>query len=135
MLTQGIQAQTIANLYLALEHNLEIIPVVNKIDMDAAKPEEVIEDIVHFIGCKKDEVLKVSAKTGEGVELILDAIVNRIPAPLGDSDAPLQALIFDSVFNSFRGIVAYFKILNGCIRTNDHLLNSLIPEKNTMLMK
>ena len=117
--TQGIQAQTISNLYMALEHDLEIIPVVNKIDMDAAKPDEVKDDIVHMLGCKKDEIIEASAKTGVGVDKILEAIVKRVPAPKGDPDAPLQALIFDSVFNSYRGIVAYFKIKNGSIKTND----------------
>lgn len=119
--SQGIQAQTISNLYMALEHDLEIIPVVNKVDMDAAKPEEVRDDIVHLLGCKPEEVIYASAKTGLGVEDILEAIVKRVPAPKGDPNAPLQALIFDSVFNSFRGIVAYFKILNGQINTNDYV--------------
>ena len=109
--TQGIQAQTISNLYLAVEHGLEIIPVLNKIDMDAAMIDVVTDQIVDMIGCKPEEVLKVSAKTGTGVKEVLDAIVERIPAPKGDPEAPLQALIFDSVFNSFRGIIAYFKLL------------------------
>ena len=117
--TQGIQAQTISNLYLAVEHGLEIIPVLNKIDMDAAMIDVVTDQIVDMIGCKAEEVLKVSAKTGEGVKEVLDAIVERIPAPTGDPDAPLQALIFDSVFNSFRGIIAYFKVVNGSIRTGE----------------
>jgi GTP-binding protein LepA len=117
--SQGIQAQTIANLYMALEHDLEIIPVVNKIDMDAAKPEEVRDDIVRLLGCKPDDVIFASAKTGQGVDDILSAIIKRVPAPKGDPNAPLQALIFDSVFNSFRGIVAYFKIVNGTINTGD----------------
>ncbi|MCQ2135861.1 MAG: translation elongation factor 4 [Bacteroidales bacterium] len=117
--TQGIQAQTISNLYLALEHDLEIIPVLNKIDMDAAMVDVVTDQIVDLIGCDPEEVLKCSARTGEGVQAILDAIVERIPAPKGDPDAPLQALIFDSVFNSFRGIIAYFKVENGCIRAGD----------------
>lgn len=119
--TQGIQAQTLSNLYQAINHNLEIIPVLNKIDMDAAKVEEVKEDIVELLGCKKEEVLEASAKKGIGIDAILEAIVNRIPPPKGDENAPLQALIFDSVFNSYRGIVAYFKIVNGIIRTNEHV--------------
>jgi GTP-binding protein LepA len=119
--SQGIQAQTIANLYMALEHDLEIIPIVNKIDMDAAKPEEVRDDIVTLLGCKPDDVIFASAKTGQGVDDILEAIVKRVPAPKGDPNAPLQALIFDSVFNSFRGIVAYFKIVNGTINSGDHV--------------
>ena len=117
--TQGIQAQTISNLYLAVEHGLEIIPVLNKIDMDAAMIDVVTDQIVDMIGCKPEEVLKVSAKTGTGVKEVLDAIVERIPAPKGDPAAPLQALIFDSVFNSFRGIIAYFKVVNGSIHTGD----------------
>jgi GTP-binding protein LepA len=117
--SQGIQAQTISNLYMALEHDLEIIPIVNKVDMDAAKPEEVRDDIVQLLGCKPEEVLYASAKTGLGVEEILEAIVKRVPVPKGDPKAPLQALIFDSVFNSFRGIVAYFKIMNGTIKPGD----------------
>ncbi len=117
--TQGIQAQTISNLYMALEHDLEIIPVMNKIDMDSAMIDIVEDQIVDMLGCDPSEILKVSARTGEGVPAILDAIVDRIPAPKGDPDAPLQALIFDSVFNSYRGIIAYFRIMNGTIRTND----------------
>ena len=117
--TQGIQAQTISNLYLAIDHNLEIIPVINKIDMDAAQPEVVSDQIVDLLGCEPEDVLLVSAKTGEGVKEILDAIVDRIPAPTGDPEAPLQALIFDSVFNPFRGIIAYFKVINGSIATGD----------------
>jgi GTP-binding protein LepA len=117
--TQGIQAQTISNLYMALEHDLEIIPVVNKIDMDAAKPEEVKDDVVNLLGCKPEDVIEASAKTGIGVEKILEAIIKHVPAPKGDPNAPLQALIFDSVFNPFRGIVAYFKIENGTISAND----------------
>ncbi|MCQ2154417.1 MAG: translation elongation factor 4 [Bacteroidales bacterium] len=117
--TQGIQAQTISNLYLALEHDLEIIPVLNKIDMDAAMVDAVRDQVVDLLGCKPEEVLLASGKTGEGVPAILDAICERIPAPDGNPDAPLQALIFDSVFNSFRGIIAYFKVENGCIRTGD----------------
>ena len=117
--TQGIQAQTISNLYLAIENDLEIIPVINKIDMDGAMVDEVTDQIVELIGCKKDDILLASAKTGLGVQGILDAIVERIPAPEGNPDAPLQALIFDSVFNSFRGIIVYYRILNGSIRKGD----------------
>jgi len=117
--TQGIQAQTISNLYLALEHDLEIIPVMNKIDMDSAMIDVVEDQIVDMLGCDPSEILKVSARTGEGVGAVLDAIVDRIPAPKGDPDAPLQALIFDSVFNSYRGIIAYFRVMNGTMRTGD----------------
>ena len=117
--TQGIQAQTISNLYLAIEHELEIIPVLNKIDMDAAMVDVVRDQVVDLIGCAPEDVLLASAKTGEGVPEILDAIVDRVPAPSGDPDAPLQALIFDSVFNPFRGIIAYFKVVNGSIRSGD----------------
>ena len=117
--TQGIQAQTISNLYLALGHDLEIIPVLNKIDMEAAMVDEVKDQIVDLLGCKPEEILLASGKTGAGVEAILEAIIERIPAPKGDENAPLQALIFDSVFNSFRGIIAYFRIFNGTIRKGD----------------
>ncbi len=117
--SQGIQAQTISNLYLAVDHGLEIIPVMNKIDMDSAQPEIVADQIVDLLGCDHDDIFKVSARTGEGIPPLLDAIVERIPAPYGDPDAPLQALIFDSVFNPFRGIIAYFKVLNGSISTGD----------------
>lgn len=117
--SQGIQAQTISNLYMAIDNDLEIIPVINKVDLDSAKPDEVEDQIVDLLGCSRDEIIRASGKTGIGVPEILEAIVNRIPAPKGDPDAPLQALIFDSVFNSFRGIIAYFKIENGTIRTND----------------
>ena len=117
--TQGIQAQTIANLYSALEHDLEIIPVMNKIDMDSAMIDIVEDQMVDMLGCDPSDILKVSARTGEGVPAVLDVIVERIPAPKGDPEAPLQALIFDSVFNSFRGIIAYFRIMNGTMRTND----------------
>jgi len=117
--SQGIQAQTISNLYMAIDNDLEIIPVINKIDLDSAKPEEVEDQIVELLGCKREEILRASGKTGAGVPEILQAIVDRVPAPVGDPDAPLQALIFDSVFNSFRGIIAYFKIENGTIRKND----------------
>jgi len=117
--TQGIQAQTISNLYQAIDHNLEIIPVLNKIDMENAMPEEVKDQIVDLIGCSRDDIIEASARTGFGVDKVLEAIVKRIPPPLGDPDAPLQALIFDSVFNPFRGIIAYFRIFNGTIRKND----------------
>ena len=117
--TQGIQAQTISNLYLAIAHDLEIIPVLNKIDMDAAMIDVVSDQVIDLIGCKQEDILLASGKTGEGVEQILEAIVERIPAPVGDPEAQLQALIFDSVFNSFRGIIAYFKVVNGSIRKGD----------------
>lgn len=117
--TQGIQAQTISNLYMAIEHDLEIIPIMNKMDMDSAMPEEVEDQIVELLGCKAEDILRASGKTGMGVDDILEAIVSRVPAPKGDPDAPLQCLIFDSVFNSFRGIIAYFKIENGTIRKGD----------------
>ncbi|AYL95981.1 translation elongation factor 4 [Mucilaginibacter celer] len=116
---QGIQAQTISNLYLALENDLEIIPILNKMDLPGAMPEEVKDQIVDLIGCKREEILAASGKTGMGVHDILRAIVERVPAPVGDPKAPLQALIFDSVFNSFRGIIAYFKVVNGEIRKGD----------------
>src|SRR5690606_25810649 len=117
--TQGIQAQTISNLYLAIEHNLEIIPVLNKIDMPNAMIDEVSDQITDLIGIDKSEIVLASGKTGEGVDQILKAIVERIPAPKGDPKAPLQALIFDSVFNSFRGVIAYFRILNGTLRKGE----------------
>ncbi|MDD4198636.1 MAG: translation elongation factor 4 [Paludibacter sp.] len=117
--TQGIQAQTISNLYMAIEHDLEIIPVMNKMDMDSAMPEEVEDQIVDLLGCKPEDIIRASGKTGMGVEEILEAIVHRVPAPKGDPEALLQCLIFDSVFNSFRGIIAYFKIANGTIRKGD----------------
>ena len=117
--SQGIQAQTISNLYQAIDHSLEIIPVLNKIDMDSAQPEVVQDQICDLLGCEPEDVLRVSARTGEGVQAVLDAIVDRVPAPKGDPDAPLQALIFDSVFNQFRGIIAYFKVVNGTLRTGD----------------
>ena len=117
--TQGIEAQTISNLYLALEHDLEIIPVLNKMDLDSADPEVVGEQIVDLIGCDMEDILPASGKTGLGVEAILHAVVERIPAPKGNEDEPLQAMIFDSVFNPFRGIIAYFRILNGTIRKGD----------------
>ena len=117
--SQGIQAQTISNLYMALDNDLEIIPVINKCDLDSAKPEEVEDEIVELLGCGRDEIIRASGKTGMGVPEILEAIVKRVPAPKGDPSAPLQALIFDSVFNPFRGIIAYYKIVNGTIRKND----------------
>lgn len=117
--TQGVQAQTISNLYMAIDHNLEIIPVINKIDMPSAMPEEVEDEIVELIGCERSDIIRASGKTGEGVDNILEAVVKRVPHPVGDEKAPLQALIFDSVFNSFRGIIAYFKIENGCIKQGD----------------
>lgn len=117
--TQGVQAQTISNLYMAIDHDLEIIPVINKIDMPAAMPDEVEDEIIELIGCDRSDILRASGKTGEGVQEILDAVVDRIPHPVGDPDQPLQALIFDSVFNSFRGIIAYYKILNGSIKKGD----------------
>ncbi|MCC8018401.1 MAG: translation elongation factor 4 [Rikenellaceae bacterium] len=119
--TQGIQAQTISNLYLALGQDLEIIPVINKIDMDAAMVEEVKDQIVDLLGCRHEDILAASGKTGEGVPEILEAIVDRIPAPTGDESAPLQALIFDSVFNQFRGIIAYYRVFNGTIKTGDRV--------------
>ncbi|MBP3832705.1 MAG: elongation factor 4 [Bacteroidaceae bacterium] len=117
--SQGVQAQTISNLYMALEHDLEIIPIINKCDMPNAMPDEVEDEIVELLGCDRKDIIRASAKTGLGVEEILNAIVERVPHPEGDEDAPLQALIFDSVFNSFRGIIAYFKVVNGVIRKGD----------------
>ena len=117
--SQGVQAQTISNLYLAVEHNLEIIPVLNKIDMDSAQVDIVTDQVCDLLGCAPEDVYKVSARTGEGVPPLLDAIVDKIPAPKGDPNAPLQALIFDSVFNAFRGVIAYFKVINGSIATGD----------------
>ena len=117
--TQGVQAQTISNLYMAIDHNLEIIPVINKCDLDSAMPELVEDEIVELLGCDRDEILRASGKTGMGVPEILEAIVERIPAPTGDPDAPLQALIFDSVYNSYKGVIGYFKVVNGSIRKGD----------------
>jgi GTP-binding protein LepA len=119
--TQGIQAQTISNLYLALDNDLEIIPVINKIDMDGAMIPEVTDQIVDLIGCKPEEIILASGKSGIGIEEILDAIIDRIPAPKGDVAAPLQALIFDSVFNPFRGIIIYYRVMNGAIRKGDKI--------------
>ena len=117
--SQGVQAQTISNLYMAIEHDLEIIPVINKIDMPSAMPDEVEDEIVDLIGCDRSGIIRASGKTGEGIDEILRAVVERVPHPTGDKNAPLQALIFDSVFNSFRGIIAYFKIENGSISKGD----------------
>lgn len=117
--SQGIQAQTISNLYMAIDNDLEIIPVINKCDLESVKPDEVEDQIVDLLGCDAKDIIRASGKTGQGVDEILDAIVDRIPAPKGDANAPLQALIFDSVFNPFRGIIAYFKIINGTIATDD----------------
>lgn len=119
--SQGIQAQTISNLYLAMNNDLEIIPVINKIDMESAMPDEVEDQIVDLIGCKREDVLRVSARTGYGIDLVLESIIKKVPAPTGDPNAPLQALIFDSVFNSFRGIIAYFRIMNGTLSKGDHV--------------
>ena len=125
---QGIQAQTISNLYMALENDLEIIPIMNKIDLPNAMPEEVEDQIVELLGCSRESIIRASGKTGEGVFDILDAVIEQVPAPKGDADAPLQALIFDSVFNQFRGIIAYFKIVNGTIRKGD-LVKFVATEK------
>ena len=119
--TQGIQAQTISNLYLAIEHDLEIIPVINKIDMPNAMPEEVADQIIDLIGCELEDIVYASGKTGEGVDVLMEAIVERIPAPEGDPAAPLQALIFDSMFNSYRGVIAYFRILNGTMKKGEEI--------------
>ncbi|MEG2665906.1 MAG: translation elongation factor 4, partial [Bacteroidales bacterium] len=119
--TQGIQAQTISNLYLAMEHDLEIIPVLNKMDLDNAMPEEVKDQIVDLVGCKREDILSASGKTGLGIEDLLSAIITRIPFPKGEVSAPLQALIFDSVFNPFRGIISYFRVLNGTLKTGDRI--------------
>ena len=119
--SQGVQAQTISNLYMALEHDLEIIPVMNKCDMDSAMPEMVEDEIIDLLGCKREEILRCSAKTGDGVPEILEAIIDRIAPPQGDPEAPLQCLVFDSVFNSFRGIIAYFKVVNGTMRAGDRV--------------
>src|SRR5690554_4529137 len=119
--SQGIQAQTISNLYLALDNDLEIIPVINKIDMEGAMIPEVTDQIVDLIGCKPEEIILASGKSGIGIEDIMRAIITRIPSPKGNPEAPLQALIFDSVFNSFRGIIAYYRVFNGVIRKNDKI--------------
>ena len=125
---QGIQAQTISNVYMAIEHDLEIIPILNKIDLESALPDEVEDQIVDLLGCPREDIIRASGKTGIGIEEILAAIINRVPTPQGDPDAPLQALIFDSVFNQFRGIIAYFKIVNGSIRKGD-LVKFIATEK------
>ena len=119
--SQGVQAQTISNLYMALEHDLEIIPVMNKCDMDSAMPEKVEDEIIDLLGCKREEILRCSAKTGDGVPEILDAIIDRIAPPVGDPEAPLQCLVFDSVFNPFRGIIAYFKVVNGTMKSGERV--------------
>ena len=119
--SQGIQAQTISNLYMAIDNDLEIIPVLNKVDLPSAMIEEVEDQIIELLGVKREEIIRASGKTGEGIPKILEQIVHRVPAPKGDPDAPLQALIFDSVFNSFRGIIAYFKIVNGTLRSHDQV--------------
>ena len=119
--SQGVQAQTISNLYMALEHDLEIIPVMNKCDMDSAMPDKVEDEIIDLLGCKREEILRCSAKTGDGVPEILDAIIDRIAPPVGDPEAPLQCLVFDSVFNPFRGIIAYFKVVNGTMKSGDRV--------------
>ncbi len=119
--SQGVQAQTISNLYMAIENDLEIIPVLNKIDLPSAMPEQVEDEIIELLGCDRSEILRASGKTGEGIEEVLNAIVEKVPAPKGDPDAPLQCLIFDSIFNSFRGIIAYFKVENGVIRKGDRV--------------
>ncbi|MBN2729223.1 MAG: elongation factor 4 [Bacteroidales bacterium] len=119
--SQGIQAQTISNLYQAIDHNLEIIPVLNKMDMPSAMPEEVKEQIIDLLGCDEEDIIEASAKTGYGIDKILDAILLKVPPPKGDVNAPLQALIFDSVFNQYRGIIAYFRIMNGTVHTGDHV--------------
>ena len=118
---QSIQAQTISNLYLALENDLEIIPVLNKIDLPSANPEEVSDDIIDLLGCEKEDIIRASGKTGEGVENILSAIIERVPPPVGDPKAPLQALIFDSVYNPFRGVEAFFKVVNGEIHEREEV--------------
>jgi GTP-binding protein LepA len=119
--SQGIEAQTISNLYLAIEHDLEIIPILNKMDLPGANPEEVSDQIIELLGCKMEDIIQASGKTGLGVDLILDAIINRVPAPKGDETAPLQAMIFDSVFNPFRGIIAYFRVRNGVLKKGDKI--------------
>ena len=117
--TQGIQAQTISNLYLAMENDLVIIPVINKIDLAGAKPEEVEDEIVDLLGCERSEILRASGKTGEGVDKILETIIERVPSPTGDTEAPLQCLVFDSMYNAYRGVIAYVKVVNGTLREKD----------------
>ena len=131
---QSIQAQTISNLYLALENDLEIIPVLNKVDLPSANPEEVTDDIVDLLGCKAEEVIPASAKTGLGIEDIINAIISVIPAPKGSCDEPLQALIFDSVYNPFRGVETYFRVINGSIKKNQQI-KFIATEKHMELMR
>jgi GTP-binding protein LepA len=119
--SQGIQAQTISNLYLAVDHNLEIIPIVNKVDMESAMIEEVQDQIIDLIGCEREDIISASGRTGIGVAEILAAVVDRVPAPKGNTEDPLQAMIFDSVFNSYRGVVAYVRIMNGTLRKGDKI--------------
>ena len=131
---QGIQAQTISNLYLALENDLEIIPVLNKVDLDSANPEEVSDQIIDLIGCKNEEIIWTSGKTGLGIDLLIKTIIDKIPAPKGEKNSPLQALIFDSVYNPFRGIEAYFKVVNGSISKGEKV-KFLLQENLTLQMK
>ena len=119
--SQGIQAQTISNLYLAVDHDLEIIPVINKVDMESANIEEVEDQIIDLLGCKREDILRASGKTGIGIDEIFTAVVERIPPPVGDPDAPLQTMIFDSMFNSYRGIIAYVRIMNGTLKKGDKI--------------
>ena len=120
--TQGVQAQTISNLYMAIEHDLEIIPILSKCDMVNSMPEEVEDEIIELLGCKREEIIRASGKTGEGVDNILRAIIEKVPAPVGEENAPLQAMIFDSVFNPFRGIIAYYKIINGSLHSGEEVV-------------
>jgi GTP-binding protein LepA len=124
--SQGIQAQTISNLYLAVDQGLTIIPIINKIDMAGANPELVEDQMMALVGCKREDIIRASGRTGEGVDKIFDAIINRLPAPKGDPKAPLRALIFDSMFNSFRGVIAYFRVMDGELHKNDkvHFVNT-----------
>ena len=132
---QSIQAQTISNLYLALENDLEIIPVLNKVDLPSANPEEVSDDIIDLLGCKLEDIIHASGKTGFGVENILAAIIEKIPAPKGNKEEPLQALIFDSVYNPFRGIEVIFRVVNGEIKKGQKKSSSWLLEKNILQMK
>ena len=132
--TQGVQAQTISNLYMAIEHDLEIIPVINKIDMPNAMPDEVEDEIIELLGCKREEIICASGKTGEGVERILEAVIARIPAPVGDPEAPAQALIFDSIFNSFRGVIVLCKVVNGCIKKGEKVDYAIMDEDQNPLI-
>ena len=129
--TQGVQAQTISNLYMAIEHDLMIIPVLSKCDMVNAMPEQVEDEIIELLGCKREEIIHTSGRTGEGVTDILEAVIKQIPSPQGDENKPLQAMIFDSVFNPFRGIIAYFKIINGTIRKGEEVIFVNTKEKYT----